>query len=102
MPLAADAEKKTDPAETVRLQKTKQALEVADLGYERVGGPISRTNAFGAQVAGESIWLSVILLFMATVWRSSSTYGSVSSFREHGVSAQLWRCCITWRLPRAR
>jgi len=48
-----------------RLQRIKQVLELADLGETRIGGAISRTNAFGAQVASETGWLSLLALMIA-------------------------------------
>ncbi len=52
-------------AEAARLNHIKQAVELADLGEERTGGPISRTNAFGAQVAGETGLMSILALLVA-------------------------------------
>ena len=62
----ANKEKPT-PEETLRVQRVKQVLELADLGEARVGGPISRTNAFGAQVAKETGLMSLAALLVANL-----------------------------------
>ena len=53
--------------DATRLQRIKQVLEVADLGEARIGGAISRTNAFGAQVASEMGLMSLAALIVANL-----------------------------------
>ncbi len=54
-----------------RLEHVRRALETAELSsdksFDRIGGPISRINAFGAQVAGETGWMSLAALALANM-----------------------------------
>src|SRR5579862_1315759 len=52
-----------DPA---RLPRLKQAVALASIS-DKIGGPISRTNAFGAQVAGETGIMSLLALMVANL-----------------------------------
>ncbi len=59
---------KSTPEDRIRVQRIKQALELVDLGSQtRIGGAISRTNAFGAQVASETGLLSLLALIVANI-----------------------------------
>jgi len=64
-PVPKASETVADVSKDLRI---KQALDLADLGdIKRIGGPISRTNAFGAQVAGETGWMSLAALAVANL-----------------------------------
>ncbi len=62
---------KVASANTGHLMRIKQALEAGalspDHSLDRLEGSISRTNAFGAQVASDSFWLSVVPLVVASL-----------------------------------
>ena len=59
-------EKKLVPADATRLDRLRQALALGNIS-DRIGGPISSTNAFGAQVASETGYLSLLALLVANM-----------------------------------
>jgi preprotein translocase SecF subunit len=54
------------PSEQGRMERVKQAVALADIA-DKIGGPISRTSAFGAQVAGETGLMSLVALLIANL-----------------------------------
>ena len=67
MPAPTGPGGKPSEADKARETKLVQALSLAPIP-ERIGGPISRTNAFGAQVAGETGLYSLLALIVANLF----------------------------------
>lgn len=64
--IAEGPDKKPLPADVERVERLKQAVTLAGIN-DRIGGPISSSNAFGAQVASETGWFSLGALLIANL-----------------------------------